>query len=290
MAGVEANPSSTILAQLSIVFLGLGFAFWLAVFPFYTWIPLLAEQTFPYSSGFIFFILPTVSLLLGQDFLFRFGWIRNTAGIFQVIGQIGLLMIVTAGAWAAFEKELTRVFGYAMIVEAGFSLLATSLASSMGQQMFASMFLPRTIAAGLWAISLSVIRGSVSSLRFEDVKGILQKMPYASAGLAIASLTLAGLPLLGMFPICLALMEELARVSILNALLALAGMVGMLFTAFRVLAVLASGWSRQQAVHETRLQIALITIGIVGLVLVGLLPQEFYPLMFGLLGGNVLSP
>jgi NADH-quinone oxidoreductase subunit N len=290
MAGVEANPSSLILIQLSTAFLGLGFAFWLAVFPFYTWIPLLAEQTFPYVSGFIFFALPTVSLVLGQDFLTNFAWIRNSPGMFQVIGQVGLLMIVTAGAWAAFQNDLARVFGYAVIVEGGFSLLATSLVGVEGRQLFTSMFLPRMLSIGLWALCLSIIRSEVGSTRFEDVRGIVVKMPYACAGLAVASLTLAGLPILGMFPIRLALMENLAQVSFVNALVALAGMVGMLFSTFRVLAVLTSGWFRRQAVLENRFQIALILGGVFSLILVGLLPQVFYPLMFGLLGASPALP
>jgi NADH-quinone oxidoreductase subunit N len=284
MAGVEANPSNLVLVQLSTAFLGLGFAFWLAVFPFYTWIPLLAEQTFPYVSGFVFFALPTVSLVLGQDFLIQFSWIRNSVGIFQLIGQIGLLMIVSAGVWAAFQNDLARVLGYAVIVEGGFSLLATSLVGPEGRQLFTSMFLPRMLAIGLWALCLSIIRQETGSTRFEDIRGIVQKMPYACAGLAVASLTLAGLPILGMFPIRLALMENLAHVSFLSALVALAGMVGMLFSTFRVLAVLTSGWLRRQAVGETRLQIALILGGVFSLLLVGILPQVFYPLMFGLLG------
>jgi len=53
LAGVDANPSNQTLIQMSIAFLGLGFAFWLAVFPFYTWIPLLAEQSHPYLAGFV---------------------------------------------------------------------------------------------------------------------------------------------------------------------------------------------------------------------------------------------
>jgi NADH-quinone oxidoreductase subunit N len=290
MAGVEANPSNLILVQLSTAFLGLGFAFWLAVFPFYTWIPLLAEQTFPYVSGFVFIILPTVSLILGQDFLARFGWIRSSPGIFQLIGQVGLLMIVSAGIWAAFQKELARLFGYAMIVEAGFSLLATSLPGLEGRQLFTSMFLPRMLAAGLWALCLSIIRTEAGSTRFEDIRGIVQKLPYACAGMAVASLTLAGLPVLGMFPIRLAIMENLAQVSFVSAFLALAGMVGMLFSTFRLLAVLTSGWLRRQAVCETRLQIALIIGGMFSLLLVGLLPQVFYPFMFGILPATLPLP
>lgn len=290
MAGVESNPSNALLALLSTAFLGLGFGFWLAVFPFYTWMPMLAERSFPFSSGFVFLLLPTATLLLGQDFLFQFGWIRNAPGIFQVIGLIGLLMVVTAGIWGAFQKDMARVFSYAMIVEAGFSLLATSLFSTVGQQMFSSMFLPRMLAAGLWALSLSVVRTHAASTQFEDAKGIAQKLPFASAGIAVASLTLAGLPLLGIFPLRLALMESLAQTSFLNALFALVGMVGMLFASFRMIAVLVSGWTRGQPFLETRLQIALVAAGIASLVLVGVFAQFFYPLMFGLAGASFPVP
>jgi NADH:ubiquinone oxidoreductase subunit 2 (subunit N) len=285
MAGVENNPSNSTLVLLSIIFLALGFAFWLAVFPFYTWIPMLAEQTIPYSSGFVFLLLPTVCLLLGQGFLDRFGWMQNLPGFFQVIGQLGLLMIVTAGTWAVFQKELARVFGYAMIVEGGFSLLAASLNSTAGQQMFSSMFLPRMLSAGLWAFSLSILRSHAPSTRFDDMKGIAQKLPFASAGVGVSSLTLAGLPLLGVFPIRLTLMELVAQASLLNALLALAGMVGMLFATFRVMAVLSSGWLHRQPFLETRFQVTLIVMGIGSLIFVGLLPQVFYPMMYGLVSG-----
>lgn len=290
MAGVEANPGDLALAQLAVALLGLGFAFWLAVFPFYTWIPLLAEQAFPYTAGFVFFIFPTISLLLGQDFLAQFGWIRAAPQIFQVIGQIGLLMILTAGIWAAFQKDLARLFGYAFIIEAGFSLLAISLFSSLGQQLFAAMFLPRMLSAGLWALSLSVLRKGTQSTRFEDVVGISQQFPIAAAGLAVASLTMAGFPLLGLFPVRLALLEELARQSFTTSVLVLAGMVGMLFSTFRALAVLARGWSREIVIHETHLQIILLAGGMIGLVFMGLLPQMFLPLTNGLMARYVPLP
>jgi formate hydrogenlyase subunit 3/multisubunit Na+/H+ antiporter MnhD subunit len=200
-----------------------------------------------------------------------------------VIGQIGLLMIVTAGIWAAFQKEFSRLFGYAIIVEAGFSLLAVSLNSAQGQQLFSSMFLPRMLAAGLWSLTLSILRKELSSTRFEDMQGILVKMPFASTGLAVASLTLAGFPLLAMFPIRLALMEALAQISLIEAVLALAGMVGMLFSTARALSVLVRGKPDERLKSESPMQILLIATGMAGLVIFGLFPQAILPFMSGLL-------
>jgi formate hydrogenlyase subunit 3/multisubunit Na+/H+ antiporter MnhD subunit len=290
LAGVDANPSNLVLVQLATAFLGLGFAFWLAVFPFYTWIPLLAEQSYPYAAGFVFLALLTVNLLLFQAFLDRFGWLASTPGVLQAIGMVGTLMVVTAGILAAFQKDLARLFGYAVIVETGFSLLATSLGSRVGQELFASMFIPRMVSFGLWAVALSIFRQEAHTTRFEDVWGISQKLPLASAGLALASLTLAGLPLLAVFPIRLVLMEELARQSLFTALWVLAGTVGMLFSTFRALTVLIRGRSLPQAFAETRFQSAILVGGIAGLILVGIFPQVFLPLARGLLSAYAPLP
>ena len=305
LAGVEANPTNTTLVTLATVFLGLGFAFWLAVFPFYTWIPLLAEQSYPYISGFFFLLLSTVTLLLGLNFLDRFGWLRALPHLYTVIGQVGALMIVTAGLWAAFQQNLSRLFGYGVIVETGFSLLAISLSNSLGLDLFASMFVPRMIMLGLWALSLSVLLQHVGSTRFEDARGIVQKLPFASAGLAVASLSLAGLPLLAVFPIRQVLMEAVARQSLSSALWALIGTVGMLYSTFRALVILAREPSGRletlqeetepgqpsaatsptpaRSFHESPVQVVLLMVGITGLLFIGLFPRAFLPITAGLI-------
>lgn len=290
LAGVEANPSNLTLVTLSSVFLALGFSFWLAIFPFYTWIPLLAEQSSPYVSGFIFLLLPTVDMLLGLSFLDRFGWLRATPDFFRLVGQVGVLMVVTAGIWAAFQKDLSRLLGYAVIVETGFSLLALGMVAQVGKELFSAMFIPRMIGFGLWALSLSILMRGAESTRFDDVAGLAQRMPVASAGLAVAALTLGGLPVLPVFPIHQVILEELARQSLASALWVLVGSGSLLFSTFRSLAVLARGSRVSQAASESRLQIALIIAGIAGLLLIGIFPQFFMPMLDGLTSRYNLLP
>ncbi len=280
---VELNEASPLLTTLAPILLGLGFAFWLAVFPFYTWVPLLAEQSYPYVSGFLFLVLPAANLLLGLGYLDRFNWLRASPGLYSVMQLVGVLMVSTAGVWSAFQKDLARLFGYAVIVETGFAVLAVSLNTHAGQQLFASMFLPRMIGFGLWALSLSVLLREARSPRFADVEGLSSCYPFAAAGFAVASLSLAGLPLLGEFPIRLALMEELSRQSLWVGLASLAGSVGMLFSIFRALAVLARGSLIPQTTCETRAQLALLSLGMLGILVIGLLPQVFLPLLKSLL-------
>jgi NADH-quinone oxidoreductase subunit N len=57
LAGVEASPGDLALTAQSAAMLGMGFAFLLAIFPLYSWIPLLIEENSPYIVGFLLWIL-----------------------------------------------------------------------------------------------------------------------------------------------------------------------------------------------------------------------------------------
>jgi formate hydrogenlyase subunit 3/multisubunit Na+/H+ antiporter MnhD subunit len=281
--GVEANPADTGLISLAGFFLGLGFVFWLAIFPFYTWVPLLSGQVSPYPVGFLYLILPTAVLLLGLDFLNAYGWLRNSPQIYLILRLAGALMIVTAGIWSAFQTNLGRLFGYAVMVETGFSLLAISLNSHLGGEIFTMLFLPRVVALGLWALCAAIYRDSGRSLDYESLERVAEDLPITSAGLAAAVLTLGGLPLLAIYPIRIVLLQEVAMQSPLTAIWVLGGMVGLLFSAFRLLAVLTGGYFGPRIFGENRLQTALIGSGILVLLLIGFAPRLFLPFLAGLL-------
>ncbi|MCX6069019.1 MAG: hypothetical protein NT121_25275, partial [Chloroflexi bacterium] len=63
LSGVEAGPADMALITQAAILLGLGFAFLFSIFPLYTWIPLLMEESKPYAVGFILTVFPTFSLV-----------------------------------------------------------------------------------------------------------------------------------------------------------------------------------------------------------------------------------
>ena len=79
VAGSQASPSD--IRQISIAgfLLGTGFAFWIAVFPFHTWIPQLSENTHPYIAGYLLTLFPQVALLVIIDFTYSITWIRESS-------------------------------------------------------------------------------------------------------------------------------------------------------------------------------------------------------------------
>jgi formate hydrogenlyase subunit 3/multisubunit Na+/H+ antiporter MnhD subunit len=291
LAGVEASPGDLALTTQSAAMLGMGFAFLLAIFPLYSWIPLLIEENSPYVVGFLLWILPTMTIIFGAGFLDSYSWLRSSPQLTVALRYIGLIMVVTGGGFAAFQRHLGRIMAYGSIAETGFSLLALSLDLRLGIPILFLLIPARALGLAVWSLSLSVIQEHVETMRFRAARGILRITPLAGAGMIAATLSTGAFPLLAGFPSRLALWEGLSQVSVGAALWLAIGIVGLLTGAFRSLAVISmadeyTGW----APRETPMQMTMLGLGVIGLFVLGLFPQtvQFFlahlPLMFEHLG------
>ncbi|MCJ7623786.1 MAG: hypothetical protein MUO76_09805 [Anaerolineaceae bacterium] len=280
--GVEANPTDEKLLLQTVVLLGLGFAFWLAIFPFYTWIPLLASEVKPYLAGFILSLLPMIALLLFLDFLNAFAWLRDFNLIPRVLSITGALMVVMGGGLAAFQNNLARVFAYTVILELGFSLLALSLGSQVGLKIFVSFFLPRIITLALWALALTEFGGG-ERMVFAHVRGYLRRKPIAGTSILVAGFSLSGLPLLAGYPLRQILLENLGQHSTGLVAWVLLGSLGLLIGSFRMLSVLIAASKEPWALTEEWPQAVLLSAGILMTVILGIFPSWILPMMQNLL-------
>jgi NADH-quinone oxidoreductase subunit N len=279
LAGIEANPGNLGLVQQAAVLLGLGFAFLLAVFPFYTWIPLLTEEGNPYYVGFILWMIPTATMFFGLGFIDRYTWLRDAPLLGVVLTTVGTLMVVSGGLLAAFQRHLGRILGYAVIVETGLSLLAVSLAAQSGLTTFFLLFVPRSLSLGVWSLALFVLRQRTSGLSLVQTKAAERILPFATAGLILANLALAGMPLLLGFPAHQMVWEGLAHNSLRLSFWVFCGSLGLVVGAIRSLYTFAAapegvGWESQ----ESRPIKIFLGSGIVLLFLLGSFPQWLLPL------------
>jgi multicomponent Na+:H+ antiporter subunit A len=291
LVGVEASPGDLALTAQSAAMLGMGFAFLLAIFPLYSWIPLLIEENSPYIVGFLLWILPTITIFFGAGFLDRYSWLRSSPQLILALRYVGLLMVVTGGAFAAFQRHLGRIMAYGSIAETGFSLLALSLDLRLGIPILFLLIPARALGLAVWSLALTVIRENVETMRFAAARGLLRVTPLAGAGMIIATLSTASFPLLAGFPSRLALWEGLSRISLEAGLWMAVGIAGLLTGAFRSLAVISmadeyTNWQRR----ETPTQVVMLGLGMIGLFILGLFPQILQifladlPLMFEHLG------
>jgi len=291
LSGVEASPGDISLAAQAASMLGLGFAFLLAIFPLYNWMPLLIEESSPFIVGFLLWILPTITIIFGAGFLDRYSWLRSSADTITALRFSGLLMIVTGGFWAATQPDLGRMMAYGSVAETGFALVALSLNSRMGIPILFLLLPARALGLAVWSLALTIFKDNAESMRFTAVRGMLRNFPFASAALILASLSASSFPLLAGFPARLALWENLSRLSLGAAIWMGIGIVGLLTGAFRSLAVLgmADEYSTWE-IRENWLQGIMLGLGVIGLFVLGLFPQSIQyflanlPAMFERLG------
>ncbi|MBI5295258.1 MAG: hypothetical protein HY869_07260 [Chloroflexi bacterium] len=284
LEGVESSPGDLALTLQAATMLGMGFAFLLAVFPLYNWMPMLAEEASPFVVGFLFWCLPTITIIFGLGFLDRYAWLRSSPVMADTLQLTGVLMVVTGGIWTAFQRHLGRIMAYAAVVETGYIILALSVqpASNAIQIIFLSL-IPRGLGLAIWALSLTLLSRKADSLRFTSVQGLARALPLASLGVVLANFSAAGFPLLAGFPPRLALWEGLAGDSVLTAFWLSIGVLGLLTGAVRSMAVLVMaseytewGWG------ETWVQRIMLGVGILGLFILGVFPQAVRPLLEGL--------
>jgi len=274
---IETNPNDPHLLIQAAVLFGLGFAFWLAVFPFNTWVPLLTGETHPYTSGFVLSFLPGVALFLTLGFLDSYSWLRDNPNLPTILQLVSTIMVVTGGIGAALQKELKRMFGYAVVFESGFSLLALGLRTSVGLQEFATSLIPRFFALLLFSFALSIFEQEGPAPTLENIRGSLRRLPFASCGLLVAYFSLAGLPLLAEFPIRQALIEAAAGQSLVILAWILGGSLALWGGGFRLLAIMASNQQPEWKIGEKAFPAVLLTLAMAGIVFIGLLPGVVLP-------------
>ncbi len=281
LAGVETRPGDVELVNRAAALLCLGIVLLMGIFPFHTWVLMLSQEVHPYAAGFVLVVFPWMVSLFGLNFLQQYAWL-NAGEIMFVLRWIGVITAAVAGIWAAFERHLGRLFGYAVLIETGLVIAAASLPT--GRELVFEMILPRTVSLGVWALALTIVRRQVNDLQFQSVSGLGRSFPVASAALILAQLSVAGVPLLAAFPLRLALWDAMAQTDFPAALSLLAGSVGLVISGLRVLAVLVTGEQENPwKLTEPAEVLTLMSIAIFFLLVSGIFPQFFLPLLLNAL-------
>lgn len=280
LAGVESSPGDLSTTTQAGTILGLGFAFLLAVFPLYNWIPMLMEEASPYATGFLLWALPTFTVIFALGFLDRYAWLRASPQLGSAIEFAGVFMVASGGIFAALQRHLGRILGYAAIAETGLLILIMGLQPSEIVNLTFLILIPRGLALAVWALALSIIKREAYSLRFAEAQGLARSYPVAVAALLLAQLSMAGFPLLAGFPARLAIWQELAGQSLNTAAWVFAGSLGLLVAVVRTLAVFVMVEEEKKwALNESWVQATMLGLGAIGLFILGMFPQSLLPFM-----------
>ena len=176
------------------------------------------------------------------------------------------------------------MFGYAVIIENGLSLISIGLMTRNGFQIFANLFPSRILALGMWALCLSLVKRKYGSLDLQKVIGIGKTSPVLILGLLAAQFSIGGLPLLAGFPLRVAILEEIAMQSAGITLAIIIGMGGIWAAGLYSLSIFLRSDSDWKRFFDTSLLVnILLSLGIIGLVIMGLFPHSYTAIMIKIL-------
>lgn len=274
LAGVEASPGDIGTTAQAGILLGLGFAFLFAIFPLYNWIPMLMEEASPYVTAFLLWALPTFTVIFALGFLDRYAWLRTSETLSSAMRFAGVFMVASAGIFAALQRHLGRILGYAAIAETGLLVIILgSRTTEIANTVFLTL-IPRGLGLTVWALALSIVKRKAYALRFSDVQGLARQYPIATGALILAHLSMTGFPLLAGFPPRLAIWQNLAGQSVTASFWVFVGMLGLLVAALRTTAVfvMADDEAKWQ-LNESWVQGIMLGVGVIGLFILGLFPQ-----------------
>ena len=280
LSGIETAPSNSPLILRAAILVFLGFALWLAFIPFHTWLPIISENSHPWVVSFILLIMPTTIMIFLLTFFDRYAWLRNIPQFYDILRFLSTIMILVGGLLLTIEKNLGRAFGYAVIVETGFSILAMGLNPQGGLTWFSMLLLPRALGYWLWSFSLSLIKQKFKDLSFENISGLFHTFPFVSSGVIAGQLSIAGLPLLASFPVKRLIWFNIGSPNLLNALLIFIGSSGLLvFTINSLMHFLKQGsdLTVEEKPEELLIHKMIIAAGIILLIFFGIFPQIILP-------------
>ncbi len=268
------GQASAINLEQTIFFVGFGFALWLAVVPFHSWLTTTAAESSPATAAFVLIAFPIVVFLTLIHLLADLPLLVDSAQLVRAIIIAGVATAFIGGGFALVQRGFSQLMGYSALYDLGCILTGLGLGGHAAVITVLAALSVRTLALTLIAIGVSAVRMRVAGDGFAQVKGLAREIPMAVAALMIGGGILAGVPLLAGFGPRWQIIHTGAEVNpVLPALLVLGGL-GVAIGYLRGLrAMIAPGHGPARVTFaEPRLLLALISLLIVVSILLGLFP------------------
>lgn len=287
LEGVATSPDDPTLLVRATLLLNIGLLILLAVVPFHSWMPSVAEESPPLAAAFVFTVVQAAVIFFTLKFFAQFSWLRANPMEFAALRLGGLAMIVGGGAFAFAQRRFGRLMGYAMMADLGAVLLAVGLATADGLRAALAILALRVIGLAVWGLGLGWLRAGEGEGRGDDLSDLAGKawrMPFAAVAVVVGGLSLAGFPLTAGFAGRWALYRLLAADNIVPAIVLLLASGSVVLAYARGLAALLRRTADEEEEpagehwpREGQAAAIFLGIGVAAIILLGIFPQWFLP-------------
>ena len=169
-----------------------GFAVLLAVAPFHSWVPALAEHAPPLAAVFVFTVIRQTVLFLLLAFLSNFDWLNQNPAVYRALTLAGGGMVLFGAVFVFGQRNFGRMLGYVVLIDFGAVMLGLGLGTQSGVESALITSVLRGIALPFWAAGVVRLRQAGGSDQFDALRGVGRREPVAAAAVILSLLSLGG--------------------------------------------------------------------------------------------------
>lgn len=180
--------------------IGLGLLLKGAVFPLHVWLPKAhASAPGPVSAILSALVVKTAIYLLYRLGLWSLPADLANDGIMLLLALLGAGALLYGGVLALLQDRLKLVVAYSTVAQLGYLLLALPLASLTAWQGMGYQLLSHGLAKAAMFLAAANILHAIGSDRLSDLERLDQRTPLSLFALALAGVSIMGLPPSGGF-------------------------------------------------------------------------------------------
>ena len=193
MVALSQQKWDSTFAIVAFVFLFLGFAIKLPVFPFHTWLPHAHVE----APTAVSVILAGVLLKMGGYGILRVGVGILPTAVTALAGVIAILAVINVlyGAMLSIvQKDLKALVAYSSISHMGYVLLGVAGITVVGLSGASIQMFTHGAITGLLFLLVGLVYDRTHTRTIADMTGLAPRLPLIAIGFVVASLASLGLP------------------------------------------------------------------------------------------------
>lgn len=185
------------LIVAAAVFIVIGVALKMALFPFHIWLP----DVYTYApSGVITFIAPLMTKV-GAYILIRMlisvfmpNYLNDTLPIMSIIGWLAAAGIIVGSVMAIAQKDLRRMLAYSSVAQISYVALGIALVNPLGLIGAMLHILNHAFMKGCLFQVTGGIRLRTGLWKIPQFAGLGRRMPWTMGAFTVAAISMIGIP------------------------------------------------------------------------------------------------
>lgn len=194
---LAALQSST-LVDAGIAFLVLGLLLKVALFPLHMWLVQSYTHAPTPVSAFLSATATKVGLYLMVRILYGvFGtsWVFSALPLNLALQALGAAAIIIGSLAALFQRDVKRLLAFSSVAQIGYIVLALSLGTALGLTAALLHLFTHALAKATLFLAAANVERKRGSTQLSEFARLGEAMPFTSACITIAALSLVGIPL-----------------------------------------------------------------------------------------------